>query len=326
MLRVGRALLLVGGAIAFAVLLARIGVSVIADMLRRVGWGFLAVSALYATHIAVRAFALWRSLPIARRPYADVLRVRLSGEAVEVLTFSGPFLAEPAKGWLLTRYGFSTPDAYAAVALEYLLNTVVSSWMASAALAILLAQGVLPPTTRVPAVAIILALVALTIACGVAAVTGVGLIVPIVRRVGTIAGRARADAAALRLDPIERVLVGFMHTRPARLTELLTIEAGAHALLALEIWVVVRALGLHVAPAGLLVVEGGVKFIGVAFFFIPGQLGASEGVYALLLGAIGLPAAAGLTLALVRRFRALLVAGAALAVTAWTPDRSVRDS
>src|SRR5207247_10831999 len=107
------ALLLVGGAIAVAVLVAQIGVSVIADMLRRVGWGFLEVSALYATHIAVRAFALWRSLPIARLRYADVLRVRLSGEAVEVLTFSGPFLAEPAKGCLLTRHGLLTPAGWA---------------------------------------------------------------------------------------------------------------------------------------------------------------------------------------------------------------------
>jgi len=326
MLRVGRAFLLVGGAIALAVLVARIGPGVIADMLRRVGWAFLAVSALYATHVAVRACALWRSLPIAGLPYADVLRVRLSGEAVEVLTFSGPFLAEPAKGWLLTRYGCSTADAYAGVALEYLLNTVISCGMATVTLALLLARGVLPETMHAPAVAIIVAMIAFTIACVVAAVTGVGLIVPIVRRVGRIAGRARADAAALRLDPIERALVGFMHTRPARLAEVLTIEVGAHALLALEIWIVVRALGLHIAPVDPLVVEGGVKFIGVAFFFIPGQFGASEGVYALLFGAIGLPAAAGLTMALVRRIRALIVAGAALAMTAWTRDPRVSDS
>jgi uncharacterized membrane protein YbhN (UPF0104 family) len=123
------------------------------------------------------------------------------------------------------------------------------------------------------------------------------------------------------------VLVGFMHNRPTRLAEVLTIEAGAHALLALEIWVVVRTLGSHLTPADPFIVEGSVKFISIAFFFIPGQLGASEGVYALLFGAIGLPAATGLTMALVRRIRALIVAGAALAVLAWTRgDRSVRDS
>jgi hypothetical protein len=344
MLRLSRAVLLIGGAIAFAVLVARIGAGVIVDMLRRVGWAVLAVSALYATHIAVRAFALWRSIPSGsghagppprdHQPplrdhqfsYAEVLRVRLSAEAVEVLTLSGPFLAEPAKGWLLTRYGFSTADAYGGVALEYLLNTVISCWLGGAALAMLLARGVLSETMRAAAVMIIVALIAIVIACVVAAVTGVGLIVPVVRRVGMIAGRARAETAARRVDPVERAMVGFMHNRPARLAEVLTIEVAAHALLALEIWIVARALGFHIGLADPFIVEGGVKFIGVAFFFIPGQLGASEGVYTLLFGAIGLPAAAGLTMALVRRIRALIVAGAALAMVACTGDRRLRDS
>ena len=39
-------------------------------------------------------------------------------------------------------------------------------------------------------------------------------------------------------------------------------------------------------------VEGGVKFIGIAFAFIPGQFGAFEGVYVFLAQAVGLPAAA----------------------------------
>jgi len=313
-----RALLLVGGATALVVLIESVGAGIIADMLRRIGWAFLAVSALYAAHVAVRAAALWRSLPVALISYVDVLRVRLSGEAVEVLTLSGPFIAEPMKGWLLTQRGVSAADAYGGVALEYLLYTVVSTWMAAAALAMLLARGVLPGALHAPVVAIVVATIAFTVAFFIAAVTGVGLIVPIVRRLGAIAGRDRADRAAVRLDPVERVLVSFMHNRPARLAEVFAIEAGGHALLAIEIWVVVRALGLHLALADPFVLEGSTKFIGIVFFFIPGQFGASEGVYALLFGAIGLPAAAGLTMALVRRIRALVVAGGALAVLAWT--------
>src|SRR5712692_6160076 len=183
--RLARALLIAGGASILAALLARVGVATIADMLRRVGWGFLAVSGLYAAHVAVRALALWRSLPIARLPYAEVLRVRLSGEAVETLTFSGPFIAEPAKGWLLTKRGLSGTDAFGAVALEYLLYTVMSVWMATAALAMLFARGVLPDAMRVPAAATIAAMLAFTAAFFTAAVTGVGLIVPIVRVLGS---------------------------------------------------------------------------------------------------------------------------------------------
>jgi uncharacterized membrane protein YbhN (UPF0104 family) len=62
-------------------------------------------------------------------------------------------------------------------------------------------------------------------------------------------------------------------------------------------------------------IEGATKFIGVAFFFIPGQVGAAEGVYALVFKAIGLSASAGFALALARRLRNLLFAGIGLALT-----------
>lgn len=325
MIRVARALLVVGGVFVLVALVARVGPAVISDMLRRVGWAFMAVSALYGAHDVLRALALWRSLPSPVLSFAEVLRVRLSGEVVETLTFSGPFLAEPAQGWLLTRRGLSVAEAYAAVAIEYLLYAVVSAWMTIAALTMLFARGALPDGLRTAVVVIIVAMVAFTVAFFAAVISGVGFIVPMIRCVAVIAGRARADAAALRFEPVERVLVDFMHTRPARLAEVLMIEAAGHALLALEIWAVVRALGFHLTRVDPFIVEGGVKFIAVAFFFIPGQLGASEGLYAMLFGSIGLPAAVGLTMALVRRIRALMVAGAALGWLALTRGDRVED-
>jgi hypothetical protein len=82
----------------------------------------------------------------------------------------------------------------------------------------------------------------------------------------------------------------------------------------LEIWVVIPALGLGLSWTDALILEGGAKIIVIAFAVIPGQVGASEGVYALLAGAIGLPTAAGLTLALVRRMRGVLVTAASVVV------------
>lgn len=123
-------------------------------------------------------------------------------------------------------------------------------------------------------------------------------------------GRRRAEYAAREFEPVESVLVAFLHIHPGRLTEVLVLEVAAHLVLICEIWLVMAALGLDLSWTGVLILEGGAKFIAIAFAFIPGQLGASEGVYALLTGAIGLPAAAGLTPALVRRMRGLLIAAA----------------
>ena len=62
-------------------------------------------------------------------------------------------------------------------------------------------------------------------------------------------------------------------------------------------------------------IEGATKFIGLAFFFIPGQIGAAEGVYALVFKAVGLSASAGFALALARRLRNLLFSAIGLALT-----------
>jgi hypothetical protein len=63
-----------------------------------------------------------------------------------------------------------------------------------------------------------------------------------------------------------------------------------------------------------LLIEAATKFVGPAFFFIPGQVGAAEGTYAFIFKTVGLPASAGFALALARRLRSLLVAGAGLAL------------
>src|SRR5438132_949805 len=149
--------------VVLALLVRRTGVATIALMLRRVGWGFIAVSALYAAHLAVRAAALWRSILNDSLSYRDVLYVRLAGEAVEVLTFTGPFFAEPAKGYLLKRRGIEGAEAFGAVAIEYLLYSLTSAWMAAAALSILLSRRLLPHAVTGHAVGIIGGMVAFTI-------------------------------------------------------------------------------------------------------------------------------------------------------------------
>src|SRR5438309_9106006 len=202
MKRAIRVALLAAGLASLVALVRQVGATIVADLLRRTGPALAIVSALYLAHLAMRAAALWRSIGALR--YADVLRVRLSGEAIEMLTFTGPFLAEPAKGWLLTKQGLSGAAAFGGVAVEYLVYTLTSAWMAAGALSLLLARGVLPLGLRRPAVGIVAAMAAFTLGFAAAAATGVGLIAPIARGVG-------AKAAAIRIDSVERVMVGFMH-------------------------------------------------------------------------------------------------------------------
>lgn len=316
MTRTVRLAFLLFGLAVTAVLVSRAGPRFVWGLLVRTGWSLVPFMAIYAVHLCVRAAALWRTVPGASVRFADVLRIRLMGEAVEMLTFTGPFLAEPAKGWLLTRRGLPTRDAFAAVVIEYLLYTVASAGIAMTALSMLLARGTLPPRAHVGIVLVIVLTAAFLAAFAFAAITGIGLIVPTVRFSRVVIGGRRAERAAEAFTRLEEAIIRFLHHHPARLTEVLAIETAAHLLLVVEIWIVLVASGASRSWGQSFILEGGVKFVPIAFAFIPGQLGALEGVYAMLAGAIGMPAALGLTLALLRRVRDLLAAAGGLLVLA----------
>lgn len=307
-------MLLITGAAVMALLVWHTGPRLLLDMVERVGWRFALVVAIYALHVCVRGVAVWRTAPAGAVPFADVLRAQFSAEAVEMLTFTGPFLAEPTKGWLLTRRGLAMPDAFAAVITEHLLYAVVSCWLMAVAASLLILHGMLPSAVWPTAVVVLILTVGFVAAFAYAAVTGIGLIVPILRRLRPIIGEPAAERAARAFEPIEGVIVRFLNQRYRRVAEVIAIEVFAHVMLIAEMWILVASLGFSVSRSTPLIIEGGVKFIGIAFAFIPGQFGAFEGVYVFLAQAVGLPAAAGLTLALVRRARSLVVASTGLVI------------
>ena len=319
-----RLLLSIAGAIVVAFLVHRVGGELMLGMFREIGWAFLLITAVYTVHITIRAVALWRCLGPSLR-FRDVLRVRFSGEAVEMLTFTGPFLSEPTKAMLLKQLGVGTADAFGGLAAEYLVYIVVGFWMAAGALTALYAREALGAGFQAPIVALLATLGVFTTAFVFAAVTRTGLIAPSIRRLGRAIGcGGAAAAAAQRVEPVETVIVAFLHDRPARLVEVMGIEVVAHALLATDLWIALRALGFPVGIGEPLILEGAIKLVGLLFFYVPGELGASESIYVVLATALRFGAAAGLTIALVRRVRALIIGAIGLAVLTGTKARDAQ--
>ena len=320
--RWGQTGVIAAGLAALILIVRHIGAATIAGMIHRTGWSFWLVVAIYAAHTALRGVALWQTLPTGAIGLGDVMAIRFGAEGLEMLTLTGPFLAEPAKAWLLHRRGLDGPAAFGAVAAEYLLYNLTAAWLAALALSLLLARAALPRMVRVPAEGMLIGVTILTVGCIVAGITGKGLVAPIVRALTGLVAPGHVDAVDARVRAAEAVLVSVLHDDPRRLGAVIAVEAAGHALLVVEIAVVLSALGLGADPASAFIIEGGVKCIGALFFFVPGQIGVSEGVYALLLPLIALPAAAGVTIALVRRLRALAVGGLGFLLFArGRPDR-----
>jgi hypothetical protein len=114
------------------------------------------------------------------------------------------------------------------------------------------------------------------------------------------------------VNRMEDVLLALLHDRPRRLVTTVAIEAAAQVFLVLELLALLQALDLAVPVSHAFMVEGSIKFIGLAFAFVPLQVGVAEGAYAVIFEAIGLPPAAGFTLAFARRIRTIVVASIGL--------------
>jgi len=310
-----RIVFLLLGTTVLGLLLWRLGPAEILHTFARLGWHSLPILVCYVAYQAMRALSLRLSILRWRQvSFGDAFRIRLSGDAMQSLTFIGPFLGEPTKAWLLKSRGLTLTEGFAATLANYLINLLLCSLMSIGGLIYLLRAAVLPP----PAAGAARGLVYASIAFFVTAVVAVGLrfyligaVIDRLGRLGVLRGRLKPDVPAI--NRMEDLLLGVLRDRPARAAAIIAFELAGQVALVLEIAWVLYALGLAV-PAGYpLVIEAAAKFVSMAFFFVPLQVGASEGTFALIFGALGLPAAAGFSLAFFRRLRSLLIASAGLA-------------
>lgn len=309
-----RAAFLLAGIGVFLYLLVQLGPAAVLAMLGRIGWGAVTIALVYAAFQALRAVALISSVTSAQTlRVRDALWIRLSGEAVQFLTFTGPFLAEPAKAMLLKGRGLKATEGFAATLTEYLCYTFTAAALSIGALWWMLAHGMVSGGVRTGAIAILCVMAGFLVTSAIAIVLRAHLLGAILERVAALPGiRRRLRPNMAEVHHVEDLLLGIIHDRPRHFARILLVEAASHVVHIVELYVIVRALDLGAGFGMATLIEGATKFIGLAFFFIPGQVGASEGAHAIIFEAVGLPAAAGFTVPFVRRIRSVVVAALGL--------------
>ena len=309
-----RVLFLAAGCVLFVYLLLHLGPGEIFSLLQRIGWGFVGIFAAYVGHQLIRAIALSKCITANEGcPYWDLVRIRLSGEAVRFLTFTGPFLAEPTKALLLRTCGLTVSQAFSATILEYLIYTFTSAAMAVVGLSYLLQNFELPGLVSGAAWIVTSSGGAFLLVAAYAIIRRIYLIGAVLRKLGRLpllGKHLQVDEKAVR--DMEDLLFVVLRGYPRRFLSIAVIEFIAQIPLVLELFVLLRTTAQHFSAVEPFLIESAAKFIGLGFFFIPGQVGAAEGTYAVIFQAVGLTASAGFSLALARRLRSLAVAGAGL--------------
>jgi phosphatidylglycerophosphate synthase len=263
----------------------------------------LVLAASGVWHLA-RTIAWAACFPEPRRvSFWHLARVRLAAEAFSYLTIRG-VAGEPLKVVLLRR-DVDPREATAAVALERLafmvLTTVIVGIGAIVAIATLPLSRVWFRIFRAFAIASgVLVLLA------TAVLTGRGTYLK--RFFGGSPGPVGRFVIA-----VEARLLELVRHNPKRLLVLVAMNAICYASMALEVWIVLRAVGVRATFDGALAVETFSRVASFASAFIPANIGALEASSIAAVGAIG-AASGGAALALARRIRGIFWAAAGLII------------
>ena len=246
----------------------------------------------------------------SRPPFTRLFRVRLAADAIGFFTVRG-IASEPLKVLLL--YDRMAPEvATAAVALERLAFAVIG--IAIAALISLAAVTRLSMTDAWDTVFTLLivgAVFVLALAALVARWRSGDYLGRLVKAINGVSGRRLEASRVIRfiLD-VEDVLLELVRGNRRRLVTLTGLAAVCYLLMAVEVWLVLWAVGAPSGAIEALAVETFARMASVASAGIPGNIGALEASNAAVVTALGL--GGGGALALARRIRALLWASAGL--------------
>lgn len=291
-------LIAVGGAALFAWLVWRVGPGEIWNGFRQIGWGLVWILILGGLRFAVRS-AAWAMCvePPHRLPFGDAFAAVVCGDALGNATPLGPLVSEATK-IACVRGRLPVGPALTALAIENVLYTLsVAAMIAAGAIALLFSVD-LPPTLREFS----------EIAVGVIGVFFVAAAWVLWRRpavIDTVLPASRAGGSRIaKLRAIEQEVLTFASRRRGIMVPLVVLELGFHLLGVIEkhltLWLILDA------PPALLtsfIVETADRLITVAFKFVPYQVGFGEAGTGLVTQVLGLGAAPGVTVSIVRKAR-----------------------
>jgi glycosyltransferase 2 family protein len=306
-----RALLIVAGVALLFYLIWRIGFEAVLANISRFGPWFAAIIPVGALWLFLQACA-WSVIQNAffrKVPFLSLFRIKIIGDALNVLLPSASLGGEAARAFLLKKavpLKEGIPGIVFDKTIEFAASNVfLTTGLLLGSLFVRLPDGLLAPT--------IVCLAATTVGVVLLVVFSVrGVCATLARLTGRFP-RARRWVEGRRehleaLDENLRLLYrkGHLKTAAALGLHFLARLAGS-----MEVFIILKVLGVPVGPLPAVFIYSVIVIINTVFFILPGQWGITESASTLLLQALGQPAAVGLSLGVIRRIRKIVFVGLA---------------
>jgi hypothetical protein len=269
-----------------------------------IGWWFAAVLLLGVLRMVFRTFAWLACANDRQLRFRDAFGAWLASDAIGNLTPLGLLASEPAK-ILMARSRISTVTSIASVTIENAFYTasvcavlLTGTWLFMQRADV--PQGLEQISELILAAVAIAAVAAIWAARARPAV--LSRFAPIVSR---LAGKSHAPADTIR--DVEAQIYAVPQWPIVRILRVSAWEIAFHVGAVAESWIVLRALVPTATLADAFLLESAGRFVTVAFKFVPYRVGIDEAGSGAVASVIGLSPAVGVTLALVRRLRILIL-------------------
>lgn len=280
------------------------GWSAVVEGIAGVGWWFTVVVLLGACRMACRTRAWMACANDAQLRFADAFGAWIVGDAMGNLTPLGLLASEPTK-ILMVRSKISTITSVASVAIENAFYTVSVLGVLLAGTWLFLQRADVPAGLEQIS-EVIIAAVAIIAVIGVWAIrTRPAVLSRLAPLVSRMAGRAHASADAIK--DVEAQIYAVPQWPAGRIARVAGWEVIFHVAAVAEVWIVLRLLVPDITITEAFLLESAGRFVTVAFKFVPYRLGIDEMGSGAVAAVLGLPPATGVTLALIRRLRIIVL-------------------
>lgn len=280
------------------------GWGAIVDGVAAVGWWFGAVVLLGAFRMLCRTRAWMICAGDPQLRFSDAFGAWLVADAMGNLTPLGVLASEPTKIFMV-RTKIPTVTSVASVTIENLFYTAsVLVVLLSGTWLFLQHANVPPELERISEV--IVASVAIAGLVGIwAARTRPAVLSRLAPVVTKIAGSSDAPRDAMR--EVEMQIYAVPQWPIGRLAQVALWEVAFHVAAIAEVFLVLRLLVPDITLTESFLLESAGRFVTVAFKFVPYRLGIDEAGSGAVASVLGLPPVTGVTLALVRRIRIIVL-------------------
>ncbi|HSE96690.1 MAG TPA: lysylphosphatidylglycerol synthase transmembrane domain-containing protein [Blastocatellia bacterium] len=320
---------LIAGLALFVYLIKLTGLETIAHYFGLMGWGFVFIMLLSLLRNFARAGSWYFAIEPGHRAvgFWQLLNVMLAGEAIKYLTATGPLLGEPAKAAMVRRQ-VPLLQGVSSVVVENMIYYLSVFLFMLSGLPVLIWIVAVPRSLRLAGYIVAGVVIASILITALSVRRRWYVLAKMLEAVArrTSSGKGdRLDGLASRTRMLEENVYSFYENRGGAFYSILALNMSAHLINVVEVYVILALMELPASLFAGYVIEAVTKVINIAFFFVPTRAGVYESGNAIVLDALGMTAAAGVALAIIRKLRALVWAGYGIAAIAFITIKDRRN-